>query len=239
MAGILQHTGERAPWIWLFAVLAVLQASACSSGDGAAQKAENPRPSASTPAPAAGQPGARKTGEFSLGGVPEAPVKIEVFSDYQCPVCRIFYIETLKPVLAEYAASKQVYIVYHDFPLDMHPYARKAARFAHAAFQIGRDRWLRVTDALYAQQAQWSLDGNIEAVLARVLDPADLARIARLAADPATVAAVDNGILLGRSRSITVTPTFFITTTDGRQERVNQGVPYAVLKDYLDRILKK
>ena len=239
MAEILQRTGRRAVWMWLFAALVILTAGACSSGDGAAQKVENPGPSASLIVPGSVQPGTGGNAEFILGGAPGAPVRIDVFSDYQCPVCGIFYLSTLKPILADYAATKQVYVVYHDFPLEMHQYARKAARFAHAAHQFNRDRWLRVTEALYTQQAQWSLDGNIEAVLAKVLDPAELARIARLAADPATDAAVEEGVLLGHSQNITVTPTFFITTTNGRQERVNQGVPYAVLKDYLDRILKK
>ena len=105
---------------------------------------------------AAGRNGAGAQPELYLGGQPGAPVKIEVFSDYQCPVCRTFYLETLKPLLADYTKENKIAkicVVYRDYPLDMHPFARKAARFALAANRLSRERWLRVTDALYTEQA--------------------------------------------------------------------------------------
>jgi hypothetical protein len=49
---------------------------------------------------------------------------------------------------AEYTKANKInkiYVVYHDFPLDMHQFARKATRLALAAERLGRDRWLRVT----------------------------------------------------------------------------------------------
>ena len=186
-----------------------------------------------------GQTGAEKQAQLYLGGQPSAPIKLEVFSDYQCPVCRLFYLETLKPLVADYASVNKVYIVYHDFPLDMHPYARKAARFALAARRLGREQWLRVTDALYSEQAQWSQDGNIEGALAKVLDPTELVRVKQLAGDPAVEASLNQEVMLGQSRNVTSTPTLFVITDTGRQQRVNSGVPYPVLKDFLDRTLKR
>jgi protein-disulfide isomerase len=179
--------------------------------------------------------------ELCLGGERGAPVKIEVFSDYQCPRCRDFYLETLKPLIAEYTKSNQIqkiYIVYHDFPLEMHQFARRAASFALAASRLGRERWLRVTDLLYSQQAEWSVDGNIEAVLARGLDPTEVVRLANMAADPTIAAAVEEEFLLGQSRQIASTPTFFILPPTGPPQRVAGWVTYATLKGYLDRILK-
>jgi protein-disulfide isomerase len=187
---------------------------------------------------AAGQTATSKQDELYLCGQPNSPVKIEVFSDFQCPVCGAFYLQTIKPLIADYGSSNKVYIVYHDFPLDMHPFARKAARFALAANRLGREPWLRVTDALYKEQAQWSQDGNVEAVLAKVLDPTELVRVTKLATDPAIDAVLGQEIMLGQSRSINSTPTVFVTTETGRQQRVDQGIPYPVLKDFLDRTLK-
>jgi protein-disulfide isomerase len=71
---------------------------------------------------ASGQGGADKQPELWLGGQPNAPLKIEVYSDFQCPHCRSFYLETIKPLIADFTKEKrigQIYIVYHDFPLDM------------------------------------------------------------------------------------------------------------------------
>src|SRR4030042_3099619 len=83
MAEILQRTGRRAVWMWLFAALVILTAGACFSGDGAAQKVENPGPSASLIVPGSVQPGPRGDAEFILGGAPGAPGRIDVFCDYQ------------------------------------------------------------------------------------------------------------------------------------------------------------
>jgi protein-disulfide isomerase len=195
-----------------------------------------------------GQTGMHRPGEFFVGGEPGAPIKIEVFSDYQCPACRTFYLETIKPILANYASAKtgpdgqpikpRVCIVYHDLPLDIHQFARPAARLSLAAQRLGRERWLRVSDALYTHQAQWSQDGNLDAALAKVLDPTEVIRLRKLAADPAINAMVDQELMLAQSRDITSTPTFFIITETGRQQRINGPVPYAVMKDFLDRLLK-
>jgi protein-disulfide isomerase len=193
-----------------------------------------------TMTPSNAQPGLNKMTDLYLGGHPNAAVRIELFSDYQCSACRAFYLETLKPLIADYTKANKIdkiYIVYHDFPLDMHPFARKAAKYALAAMRIGRDRWLRVNDALYTQQDKWASDGNIDAVLAKVLDPSELVRIQSLAANPAIDAALNQEIQLGLSKNITSTPTFFITSQSGKQQRVATGVNLTVLKDFLDRLI--
>ncbi len=187
---------------------------------------------------AAGQSGTPRRPEFYIGGEAGAPIKIEVFSDYQCPACRTFYLETIKPILVNYAGKNKVSVVYRDFPLEMHQYARAAARLSIAAQRLGRERWLRVSEALYTNQDQWAQDGNLEAALAKVLDPTEVVRLRNLAADPAIDAAIDQELMLGQSREVNSTPTFFITTEAGRQQRVNGPVPYVVLKDYLDRLIK-
>jgi protein-disulfide isomerase len=190
---------------------------------------------------ASGQGGADKQPELWVGGQPNAPLKIEVYSDFQCPNCRSFYLETIKPLIADFTKEKRIekiYIVYHDFPLDMHQYSRKAASYAMAAARLGRDPWLRVFDALYQEQAQWSVDGNIDAVVAKVLDATELTRVKKLATDPSVEQAVRLEVLLGQSREVTMTPTFWITTQAGPQEHVNGGVPYVLLKGTLEKLLK-
>jgi protein-disulfide isomerase len=200
-------------------------------------------PSADRPAGPAAAPGQNRIdapNELRLGGERGAPIKIEVFSDFQCPRCRDFYLDALKPLLAEYTRTgkiNKIYLVYHDFPLDMHPFARKAARLALAAARLSRERWLRVIDILYVEQEQWSQDGNIEAVLAKAMDPIEVMRIGNLAADPALEAALRDEILLGQSREISSTPTFFVIPQTGPEQRVAGWVTYATLKDFLDRLL--
>jgi protein-disulfide isomerase len=190
---------------------------------------------------AAGQGGSRLPQDLRWAGDPDAPLRIEVYSDFQCPVCRTFYLGTMKPLISDLTRENKidrVCIVHHDFPLEMHKFARKAACYALAASKLGREPWLRVSEALYQEQAQWSTDGNIEGTIAKVLDPLELTRIRALASDPAIDTAVGTEIAFGRRREVRSTPTFFIVTETGRQERVSGTVPYQVLKNRLDQLMK-
>ncbi len=175
--------------------------------------------------------------EFYASGQPGAAVKIEVFSDYQCPACRTFYLDTIRNVLTDYAADKRVSVVYHDFPLAMHAFSREATRYALAAQMMGRDYWLRLTDALYADQSQWSQNGNIDLIAARVFTPLEYARLKQQLQDPRINQTLESEVALGGSRKVESTPTFFITV-NGKEQKVVGGVSYNVLKTFLDRILK-
>lgn len=191
---------------------------------------------------AAGQTAPKKPEEIYLGGKPGAPVKIEVFSDYQCPVCRTFYLESLKPLLLHYMKAgkiDQIAIQYHDLPLDsIHQHARKATRYAIAALRMGKDKWLKVSDALYMQQAVWSEDGNIEGALEKMLDPAEMAQLKKLVTDPSIDEAIKGEVLLAQSRNINSTPTVFVIQETGRQQRATGNIPFEILRDYIDKLLK-
>jgi protein-disulfide isomerase len=179
--------------------------------------------------------------ELWLSGQPKASLRIEVFSDYQCPHCRTFYLGTIKPLIAGFTRENRIddiYILYHDLPLDAHQYSRKAVSYALAAERLSRDAWLRVSDILYQEQAAWAQDGNIEAVLSRVLTGSEMSRVKSLISDPAIEQSIRDEIALAQSRQVNATPTFFIVTQTGRQERVNGAVPYDLLKGHLDSYLK-
>ena len=38
-------------------------------------------------------------------GSRDAPITIEVFSDYQCPQCRVFYLDTARQLMQSYIPS--------------------------------------------------------------------------------------------------------------------------------------
>ena len=171
-----------------------------------------------------------------VGGEPGAPVRIEVFSDYQCPACRQFYLDTMRLVLNNYASAGKVCVVYREFPLRMHPHAREAALYAHAALQLGTRHWRMVSDALYESQPQWSANGQLEAVVAGVLSDEDMERLRKWMEDPAVEAAISSDIALATQRSVNVTPTFFITA-QGKTEKVAGVVQYPTLQRYLDHLL--
>ena len=171
-----------------------------------------------------------------VGGNRSSPIKIEVFSDYQCPACRIFYQGTMRQVLSEYADAGKVCVVYHEFPLSMHPHAPQAARYGHAALRLGIRQWSQVTDALFEAQPQWAENGQLEPVVAGALSKEDMDQVRKLAADPATNDAIRRDIELGQRREVNSTPTFFITAK-GNTQKVAGVVQYPILKRYLDSLL--
>lgn len=175
--------------------------------------------------------------EQCLGGAPDAPIKIEVFSDFQCPACRELYMDTMKLVLRDYCSLDKVCVIYHEFPLQGHPYSREAARYSLAAQKLGRLQWTAVVDSLYANQAVWSDKGTVQAAVARALSPDDFQKVLKLIQDPSINGTIERDIALGQKRDVQSTPTFFITAL-GREQKVVGGLPYNVLKEFFDRIVK-
>ena len=96
-------------------------------------------------------------------GSPNAPITMEIFGDFECPACRAFFEATVKQVIDQYVIPGKVYLVHRDFPLDMHPYARQAARLANAAAHFGQ--FEAVERALYDNQDKWSEKGNIDEII--------------------------------------------------------------------------
>ncbi|MGI8917624.1 MAG: DsbA family protein [Pyrinomonadaceae bacterium] len=68
-------------------------------------------------------------------GAATAPVTIVEFTDFQCPACAAMH-PIIEEVLKSY--GDKVRLVMRDFPLAIHPHARKAAEAANAAHAQGK-----------------------------------------------------------------------------------------------------
>jgi len=172
-----------------------------------------------------------------VGGTLNAPIRLEIFSDFQCSACRTLYLEVIPEVVQEYGRSGKVCVLYNDFPLKGHQYSRKAARYSLAAQTINRKLWLTVMGVLYQSQPLWSSDGNIDRVLAAAVSARDLARIRNLAAQPSIDNAVGRVIAYGEKYKVHSTPTIFLTVGN-KTQRVEGALPYKVWKDIFDDILE-
>src|ERR1700727_2475179 len=115
-------------------------------------------------------------------GAPNPPVTLEVFSDFQCPHCALLHFGAIKEATSDCVASGKMRIVFRDYPLPQHPYARKAAQYANAAARMGK--YERVCDALFRKQEEWGRTGDIDATLAKELTAAEMAKLHRILSDP-------------------------------------------------------
>lgn len=167
-------------------------------------------------------------------GVTGTRIRIEVFSDFQCPGCKQLHESTLRQVRAEYVSAGKVQLVHREFPLPMHPYAKRAAYLACAAEKIGQ--YHKVTDALFRDQAVWSASGKLEDTLAKALSASDLAKLVALSKDAKVIAEVESDIALGMKAPVTQTPTMLVTAK-GKTQPVAGAVSYAIFKRYLDMLL--
>ena len=171
-----------------------------------------------------------------LGGSLDAPVRIEVFSNFECPHCREYYLRTIKRVLKEYCGENKVCVIYHDFPFQTHKYDRKAGRFAEAASRIGQDTLLKVYDALYMEQATWSENGKLEEILEKYLSQDEFDKIMEISKDPEIDSLIDAQYQLAIDKKCDSTPTSFIFYW-GKEKRVEGIRTYIVLKDFLEAVL--
>ena len=137
----------------------------------------------------------------SRGGA-NAPVTIVEFTDFQCPACAAMH-PVLEEVLKSY--GDKVKLVMRDFPLTIHPNARKAAEAANAAHAQGK--FFEYASLLFQRQD--------------ALDPASLKKYAtELGLDRARFdAALDKGTYAdevqkdladGENYGVDQTPTIFI-----------------------------
>ncbi len=173
-----------------------------------------------------------------LGGAPDAPIRIEVFSDFQCPSCRGLYLDVMRRVLSDYSSQNKVCVVYHEFPLQIHRYSREAALYAEAVSRLGRQQLLKVYDSLFMDQAQWGEDGKLEVSISKAISLADLEKVKKIMQDPGINATVEKEIRLGMQNQIESTPTFFIYSGQKQLQKVVGLLSYVSLKTYLNTIIK-
>lgn len=163
-----------------------------------------------------------------------AAVRVDVYSDFQCPACKALAEQTLKRVKAEYALTGKIRLVHHDFPLPQHQHARRAAVLAAAADRLGK--FEQVSDALFRLQDSWSATGKVEDAVDSVLTPEERTRVREIAKDPAIVAAIDADVQLGMRLKVSSTPTM-IVSVNGKANPVVGAVSYAVLSRYLNSVV--
>jgi protein-disulfide isomerase len=192
-------------------------------------------------------------------GSKSAPITMEVFTDYQCPICRVFFEQTLRYVINDYVASGKVYIIHHDFPLIMHPYSGQAARWANASATIGE--FGAVEAALYDNQTTWAADGNIGKFIAQAMPGSDFAKVQAIMkncttpAPQVTTSDVDPlsksghacpvdpyigaDMKVGYQNAVNATPTYIITYKGQRLPAGSSAVSWPVLKQFFDSLLSQ
>jgi protein-disulfide isomerase len=169
-------------------------------------------------------------------GLPNAPILSEVFSDFQCPACKMLHEQTLVSVVRDYVSAGKVYLIYRYFPLTGHAYSRVAASYACAAQRIGK--YEQVANALFANQAAWSADGKVDETACRVLTADEAKKVRALVKDPGVAAEIEQDLVLGQKANVRQTPTMVVTHRL-KQYPLSGFQNYDLLRRFLDELLAK
>jgi protein-disulfide isomerase len=169
-------------------------------------------------------------------GSKNAPVTMEVFSDYQCPACKTLFATTNRRLMDDYVSTGKVYLVHRDFPLPMHAHSRVAARYARAAAQIGKVE--AVEQALFQSQEKWEQSGDVDGTVAAVLSPAEMAKVRALVKGGTVEPMIDKDYALGQTYRVNQTPTT-IFHCKGQTFPYSGVMTYDTLKTFLDQLLSQ
>ncbi len=163
-----------------------------------------------------------------------APVTVYEMSDFQCPYCRQFALNTFPAIEREYVATGKVRFVYINFPItQIHANAAAAAELAMCAAR--QDKFWAVHDLLFQRQDAWAKQREPGPYLVALGDTAGLDH-ARLVAcltskeAQADVAADAQRAARAGARS---TPTFYI-----EGGLLEGAAPVEVFRQVLDSIYR-
>jgi protein-disulfide isomerase len=171
-------------------------------------------------------------------GSASAPVTIEIFSDFQCPMCKRFHEETVPLLMRDFVAAGKVRIVSREFPLNIpdHKYSRQAANYATAAARIGK--YDAVANVLFHTQESWGLSGKVWETVASVLTPDQQKKVQALVGDAGVLAEVESDYAYAVASGINGTPTLFISRGSRRYPASGGVLEYSLLKSMIDDFLK-
>ncbi|MQC27389.1 MAG: DsbA family protein [Chloroflexi bacterium] len=161
-------------------------------------------------------------------GPEDAPITIIEFSDFECPFCKSYFLNTYPRLLADYA--DQIRFVYKDFPLtSIHPDAVPAAMAAQCAFE--QDEFWAYHDLLFDGELGLTRS-SFEAYAGQL--PLDQEEFAACLDEDRYVLAVKADADYGAEIGVRSTPTFFINGIG-----VVGAQPYEVFSQIIDFELER
>lgn len=156
-------------------------------------------------------------------GVPNAPVLLVEFADYECPYCQKVHSE-LKKIQAEFAGK--LTFAYKDFPLPMHSHAEKAAESARCAGAQGK--FWEFHDLIFSSK-QLEIAQLKEHARTLKLDTSSFDKCLDSGEQ---AAAVRKDLAEGQSLGLTGTPSFFLNG-----HFFSGAVDYAGLREMVEKEL--
>jgi protein-disulfide isomerase len=248
--------------LWLVAIVVLLLMAGCAPVP-AAEEVSQATDAVATEAPAAEAPAdAAPTAEplpiptetyngmpvgftaegFPFRGDPNAPVTMVEYSDYQCPFCARYFVQTEPAINESFVRTGQVQVIFRDFPIEgLHPNAPAAHVASLCIADQGAPLYWEMHGKLFQTQDEWSGSADPLPIFERLATEigADLdAYTACLENDQeAKQAWIDAAIAEGQAAGVSGTPSFnFLGGPDGQYLLVG-AQPYEQFAAYVEALL--
>jgi protein-disulfide isomerase len=169
-------------------------------------------------------------------GSKNAPIVMEVFSDFQCPACKTLFVTTNRQVMDNYVSTGKVYFIHRDFPLPMHAHSQVAALYSRAAAHVGK--FEVVEEALFNNQEKWEQSGDVDGTVAAVLSPAEMTRVRALVKGSTLSPLIQKDVALGKLDNVNQTPTT-VFHAKGQTFPYAGVMNYDILRNFLDQLAAK
>jgi len=168
-------------------------------------------------------------------GNSKAKVTIVDFSDYQCPFCRKFWIDTFPQLKKDYIDTGKVKFVYRDYTLSFHPAAIPSAIATECARE--QDKFWELADLIYKEQEKKGT-ATISYTVADIKKWAgtlgmDMTKFNTCLDSEKYKAEVAKDTADGIKESVSGTPTFFIN-----DKQIVGAYPYAEFQKIIDAALQ-
>lgn len=171
----------------------------------------------------------------AVEGKADAPVTIVEFSDYQCPFCGKFYVQTLPSIIKNYIETGKARLIYRDFPLvQIHQNAEKAAEAAECAGKQGK--YFEMHNKLFENQQSLGID-NFKKFASDL--GLDTGKFNSCLDSGETAAEIQKDEQDGLAVGIQGTPGFIIGKTNSNSAQVISGAyPFDAFQQVIENQLK-
>lgn len=147
-------------------------------------------------------------------GDPNAPVKVEVFSDFQCPACQRYSQQVEQPIVDKYVPTKQIYYIYRQFPfIDDNSTSKESDQAANASMCAAEQN--RFWDYKQILFANWNGENQGAFADKRLISFAealnlDMTKFNKCFGENTYKAEIDSDLQLGNTLGASGTPSIFV-----------------------------
>ena len=177
---------------------------------------------------------------YPFRGSPDAPVLVYEYSDFQCPFCSRYFVQTEPAINESFVRAGTLRVVFRDLPLvELHPNAPAAHQAANCLAKQGAEFYWAMHDALFRSQQEWSSLPDPLPVFKRMAGEikADEAGYDACMSSGETQPQIESSVQEAYGLGFSGTPSFrFFSLASGEHFDLIGAQPYEQFQAYIEKI---